>query len=406
MKILHINKFFDLHGGAEFYLHQLMEHQAAVGHEVHVFATQSSSNLPSSDEKYFVERFDLDKREGFWRDLQKAKNYLWNGEARLALAHMLNDVKPDVIHLHNIYNHLSTSVLAAIRLAKIPCVQTLHDYRLASANYALFAHGEVCEHGKKGHPWEIMKHRCIQNRWDASALGALEMWMTKWRKSYERTVDLFLCPSHFMQNKMGEWEEPKEKMRYVPNPTDLPEVPAVRGGRYLLYAGRLSGEKGLEGLIKAAAKAPVLPIKIAGRGPEEGVLKKLAKELHASHIEFLGFQSPEALKALRERAEAVVLPTLSFENASGALLEAMAAGIPCLATNTGGNPELVVDGQNGFLIQPGDVDGWSSMLRRFAALSTEERDRMGHIGRERIKQNHLWFTHLERVEECYQEARK
>jgi len=386
-------------------MHELMAHQTAMGHDVHVFATRHPKNFSTPDQKYFVERFDLDRREGLIRDLFKAKNYVWNGEARLSLAHMLQDLRPDMIHMHNAYNHLSSSILTSIRLSRIPCVQTLHDYKLASANYALFAHGEVCEHGKQGKYWEIVKHRCIQGRLDASLLGAFEMWMTKTRKSYERTVKLFLCPSQFMQRKMEEWGEPADQLRYVPNPTYFPEQSAPRGGGYALYAGRLSPEKGLEGFIHAASRVPELPIKIAGRGPEEEKLKNLAHALRAHHISFLGFIEPEKMKDVRDRAEAVVLPTLSYENASGALLEAMAAGIPCLATRTGGNPELVEDQKSGLLTPPGDEQAWEMTLRKFAQTTQEERTKMGEAGRKKIHANHLWFDHLERVQECYEEAR-
>lgn len=404
MKILHVNKFFDFHGGAEVYLHQLMHEQAEAGHEVHVFSTRSHKNAPSPDEKYFVERFDLDRREGFWRDLKKARNFLWNPEAKRGLARMLADLRPDVVHLHNIYHHLSTSVLEPIRASGIPCVQTLHDYKFASANYAMFGHGEICEHGKNGRYWEIIRYRCLQNNLLSSALAAAEKWMTDRKQSYERTVRLFLCPSHFMKRKMEEWGKPADRLRYVPNPTYLPTRAAGRGGGYVLYAGRLSVEKGLESFLHGAARVPELPVKIAGRGPQEALLRELVKRLHIRQVEFLGFIPPEQLLSIRERAEAVVLPTVSYENASGALLEAMASGLPCLATDIGGNPELVNNGENGFLVRPGSAESWTDALQKFMRLSNEERDRMGEAGRERIRKNHLWSQHVERVAACYQEA--
>ena len=404
MKIIHVNKFFDLHGGAEVYLHQLMDAQKNAGHDVHVFSTKSLRNLPSKDARYFVERFDLDKREGFGKDLHKARNFLWNTEARESLCRMIRDLEPDVVHLHNVYHHLSSSVLAAIRDAKLPCVMTLHDYKLASPNYSMFDAKGICEHGKGGHYWKIVTHRCLQPDFFGNALAVFEMWMTKYRQAYEKTVDRFLCPSLFIKNKMIEWGEPADKMRYVPNPAEFPDEPATRGGGFVLYAGRLSPEKGLAGFIKAATRVPELHVKIAGRGPEEAELKKLARSSGPARIEFLGFVAPEKLKEIRDQAEAVVLPTISYENASGSLLEAMADGLPCLATKIGGNPELIKDGENGFLVKPGDVDGWETALREFQNLSADQRTAMGTVGRERIKANHLWSQHLQRVLECYKEA--
>ncbi len=405
MRILHINKFFDLHGGAEMYMHRVMEAQRRAGHEVHALSTRSEKNLPSPDASSFVTRSHLDRSEGPAKDAIKAMRFLWNREAEVACQQALETIRPDVVHLHNLYHHLSTSVLAPIRRANIPCVQTLHDYKLACPNYKMFTEGSPCERCKGGHYENAIKHHCLSSGFLPNVLAALEMGMTKARQSYERTVRLFLCPSRFLQEKMEDWGEPPGKLRYLPNPVDLPTIPASRGGGYLLFVGRLSAEKGLDSLIEAVAKMPELIIKIVGRGPEEARLRAIAEKAGAHHVEFLGFQSPEEVTRLRERAEAFVLPSIWYENASLALLEAMADGLPCLATRIGGNPELIEDEKQGFLVTPGDVRDWHRALRRFQALSSESRARMGAISREKVRLTYTWQTHLENLEICYNEAK-
>jgi len=404
MKILHVNKFFDLHGGAEVYMHGLMRKQAQLGHEVHVFSTRSIKNVSSEDEKFFVTRYHLDRSDGPITDLKKAGNFIWNLEAENAFGQLVAEVKPDVVHIHNIYHHLSASVLAVIRKQKIPCVQTLHDYKLACPNYRMFTEGSPCERCRDGNYLQAVKHHCLSASLIPNVLAALEMGITKSRQSYERTVQIFLCPSNFMKEKMEDWGEPAKKMRYAPNPTELPEKTAEMGGGYLIYAGRLSQEKGLRSFIEAAAKVPELPIKIAGRGPEDEDLRSFVESVGASHIEFLGFVAPDDLLQLRHRAEALILPTLSYENASGSVLEAMASGLPCIVTRIGGNPELVEDGVNGFLVQPGDSEDWLRALRRFQALPEEARKEMGKKGRAKIEGKRTWNAHVETVLSCYREA--
>lgn len=230
------------------------------------------------------------------------------------------------------------------------------------------------------------------------------MGLTKTLQSYERTVRLFLCPSHFMQEKMQDWGEPSNKLRYLPNPTAFAEAPAPRGGGYLLYVGRLSPEKGLDSFFRAASRVPATSIKLAGRGPEEPMLRALVKELKMENVEFLGFRAPAELADIRRQAEAIVLPTLSYENASGALLEAMADGIPCFATRIGGNPELVEEGRQGFLVKPGDIDDWERVIKRFNETSKEQRDRMGEEGRRKIRDGRTWEQHVVRMEGLYREA--
>lgn len=404
MKILQVNKFFDLQGGAEVYMHNLIKHERALGHEVHAFSTRSVKNLPSEDEKYFVTRYHLDRPNNLLTRVKIAANFIWNLEAKRSFARELDDIKPDVVHLHNLYHHLSSSLLPEIRKRNIPCVQTLHDYKLIAPNYGMFDHGAPCERSKGGRYYQVILHRCLSPKLLPNVLAAVEMYFTKATQAYERTVHTFLCPSRFLKEKMEDWGEPAGKLRYVPNPAELPEKTASMGGGYLIYAGRLSEEKGLKSFIEAAAKVPELPVKIAGRGPEDDALRAYAESLGARHIEFLGFVAPEELEQLRYRAEALILPTLSYENASGSVLEAMASGLPCIVTRIGGNPELVEDGVNGFLVQPGDSEDWLRALRRFQALPLEARKEMGKKGREKIRHGRTWDQHVENVLAIYREA--
>lgn len=404
MKILHVNKFFDLHGGAEVYMHRLMEMQKTFGHELHAFSTRSPKNLHSDDERFFVTRYELNQPNPPFVKLKIAANFLWNIEAKKGIERVLDEVKPDIVHVHNIYHHLSTSVLAPIRARRIPAVMTLHDYKLAAPNYAMFDHGAPCERSRDGKYYKVISHRCLSPSLLPNLLAAAEMYFTKGVHAYEKTMNLFLCPSKFMKEKMEDWGEPANKLRYAPNPADLDAEPAPLGGGYLLYAGRLSVEKGLDSFLRAAVQIPELPVKIAGRGPEFEKLERIVRDAGAAHIEFLGFVAPDKLERLRRRAEALILPTISYENASTSVLEAMGSGIPAIVTRIGGNPELVSDGENGFLVIPNDVEDWKRNLRRFQALPQDVRKQMGEKGREKIRGGRTWQQHAELVISYYREA--
>lgn len=401
MKILHINKFFDYRGGAEQYLHRLMEKQVEAGHEVHVLSTRASSNVKSDDAKYFIHQFDYSKPEGWKKDAKKAKAFIWNVEAKRAAERIVKDVKPDVIHLHNVYHHLSTSILDPIRRSGIHCVQTLHDLKLACPNYSMFTEGKVCERCKGGKYWNPIFHHCLASSTLANMLAAFEMSMTKIRKSYEKTVHTFICPSNFLRDKMIEWGEPASKFTVLRNPADISSSTATGGGGYLLYAGRLTIGKGVETLIRASARIPTFPLRIAGTGPEEERLKHLVRALGASHITFLGFVHPNELAKIRANAEAVVAPSIQYENSPLSVLEAMGQGVPVLASKLGGNTELIDDEVQGLLAVPGDVAAWVANIQQFLSLSPASRREMGEKGRERIKQQHSWEEHLEGLESVY-----
>lgn len=401
MRILHVNKFFDLRGGAEVYMHALMERQRAAGHDVHAFSTRSPQNLPSADADRFVTRYDFTAKEGFVRDAKKAAAFLWNRDARRAMALAIRETKPDVIHLHNVYHHLSTSILGPIRASRIPCVQTLHDYKLACPNYKMFTEGAPCERCKGGRYAEAIRHHCLTAGASGNVLAAIEMGAAKLVQAYERTVRVFICPSRFMADKMASWGEPPSKLRVVPNPTDASDRPALRDGGYVLAAGRLSPEKGIETLIRAAASLPSVPLRIAGSGPEEARLRSLAASLGATNVTFLGFLRKADLESERRRAMALAVPSVWYENAPLAVLEALADGLPVIASRIGGLPELVEDGVNGLLVEPRDVEAWRAAIRAFADLPSDGKDRMADAGRKTAAERFSWEAHLAELTRLY-----
>jgi glycosyltransferase involved in cell wall biosynthesis len=401
MKILHVNKFFDRRDGVDIYLDQLMHHQAERGHEVHILATRAPSNIPTPDVNYFVHRFDYAKSEGIGADVKKASAFLWNREAMRAMDRVLREIRPDIVHLHNIYHHLSTSILAPIRLSGIRCVQTLHDWKLACPNYSMFTQGSVCERCKGGRYWNAVTHGCLFPSLPANTLGACEMALTKMNQAYEKTVYRFIAPSDFLRTKMIEWGEPASKFTLVRNPGEVAANPSPRGGGYLLGVGRLAVTKGFETLITAAARIPTISIRIAGTGPDEERLKHLARSLGATNVSFLGFVHPTTLADLRTHADAVVVPSVWYENCPLVILEALGDGIPVLASDIGGIPELVTDGVEGLLAVPGNVDAWVANLQTFQSLSEDRRREMGEQGQARIRGHHGWDEHLERLDKVY-----
>jgi len=382
-------------------VHRLIKKQIAAGHEVHVFSTQSQKNQPSLDAARFVKRFDYSRSEGALRDAHKAVAFLWNREAKRAMTETLRDLRPDVIHLHNIYHHLSTSILAPIRQSRIPCVQTLHDYKLACPNYKMFTEGSVCERCKGRNYFESVVHQCLFPSTAANMLAAVEMGMTKLAQSYERTVKIFIAPSQFLADKMVAWGEPSSKFEVIPNPVDIPEVSASRDGNFLLAVGRLSIEKGFDTLIRAAARVPDVRIKIAGIGPEESRLKQLVKTLNAKNIEFVGFLRHDDLGEMRRRAMGLVVPSVWYENAPLAVLEALADGLPVIASRIGGLPELVEDGNNGFLFDAQSPEALAIAMKRFVTGDGCNPSAMAASSRHRAKERYTWSMHMAALEALY-----
>ncbi|MCR4278493.1 MAG: glycosyltransferase [bacterium] len=403
MRILHVNKFFDLNGGAEVYMHELMKRQEKAGHDVHALSTRDQKNLPSQDRSRFVARRDLSKSAGIQNDVGIAMNYLWNREAKSAMELALDEIRPDVVHLHNIYHHLSTSILEPIRERGVRCVQTLHDLKLACPNYRMYTEGSLCERCKGGKYLEAVKHKCISASFLPNMLAALEMGMTKSKQSYERTVHRFICPSEFMSKKMVEWGESASKFEIVRMPAPRFEK-APRGGGYALAIGRLAEDKGFDELIRASAEVPHLPIKIAGRGPMESSLRALIQNLGAHHVELVGFVRGDELVELHRNADVYLATPRGYENAPLTVTDAIAYGLPVIGYEIGGIPEMVDHGENGFLVPHGDRDALVRSLKIFASLTAEEHDRMATASYELSRTKFPdWDEHLSLIEKVYRD---
>ena len=144
MKILQINKFFFLKGGAERYFFDLSELLTEKGHQVLAWSTQHPQNFPWPNQEDFAQFNNLSKKEGLGKDLKKIRGIFWNKEAKEKLEKLIRREKPEIAHLHNIFSHLSPSIIFALKKRQIPIVLTLHDYKLFCPNYQFFSQGTIC----------------------------------------------------------------------------------------------------------------------------------------------------------------------------------------------------------------------------------------------------------------------
>ncbi len=380
MKILQVNKFHYPRGGADQYFLDLARRQAEAGHEVAVFSMDHPKNLPTPWARYFVSRLSFNDGR-LLSKLRAPGRMLYSFEAKRKFRILIDDFQPDIIHCHNIYHQLSPSILDVARVRKIPVVMHLHDYKLISANHAMYAPGPGGgHHCRPGHYAACLRRRCVKDSLAATLLAILEMWLHhSVLKIYERCVTVFIAPSRFMKETVVSYGQPEEKVRVIYNPVDKattvasPGDPAKSTDDYLLYFGRLSPEKGVETLIAAVAKSGD-KLKIAGAGESSDSLKMLAVKSGAP-VEFLDFMEKDSLWPLISGARAIVLPSIWGENMPLSLLEAMNAGKIVIASAVGGLPEIIHDGVSGLLFRPGDVVDLVRQIRRLESINVPDMER-------------------------------
>lgn len=403
MKILIVNKFYDLRGGAERVMFDLRDGLTARGHELIPFSMQDARNETSEWSRFFVPSRDYDA-PGFGTKLRQARLTIHDPQARHCLEELLEQVRPDLAHLHNIYHQLSPSILEPLTRRKIPVVMTLHDFKLACPSYTLFRDGEPCQKCVELKlPFWCAVHSCSRGSRAESIVLSVESSVHRIRGVYEKCVDRFICPSHTMAEVMRRRGIPAAQLVVIPNAlrgmgeaadwSERSELPSV------LFAGRLSREKGVETLVEAARKTPGVKVRIAGDGPSAESLRERARGL--PWVEFLGKLAPEGLRRERAKAWLCAVPSVCTENAPLTVLESYASGRGVLVSDRGGLKELV-DEKTGMRVEAANVEAWRAAL---AAIVSEEElwEARGRAARLRLEQDYSHERVLDAHERLFEE---
>jgi glycosyltransferase involved in cell wall biosynthesis len=361
LRLLSINNFHYRRAGSDACF---LDHNAlfqARGWETAVFSMKHRENLPSPWQEHFVDEIEFARGYSLLAKARIAGKVLYSREGRARLERLLHGYSPDVVHVHSLYHHISPAILPVLARQRVPIVMTAHDYKLACPAYKMFDGHSICEDCRGGRLLPLIRKRCVHGSRAVSTLVALETAFHRSRRYYERYVDRIVCPSRFLLEKLVEWGWPRERLVYVPNFFD-PSLwkPNFQPGRYFLYFGRLAPEKGLHTLVRASALSGCRT-RIVGWGTLRRELVELAQRLGAP-VEIIDHVPAAEVASLIQGARAVVVPSEWYENASLALIEGFASGKPAIASDIGGNPELVRDGENGWLFEPGNAQALAALL--------------------------------------------
>ena len=350
MKIVLANKFYYRRGGDCIYTMNLEKMLREKGHEVAVFAMQYPESEESEWSKYWPS--NMTKLKAFTRPFG-------DGEVMRKFGMLLDDFKPDVVHLNNIHTQLSPVIAKMAHERGIRVVWTLHDTKLVCPCYTCTRDGKWCTEcftDKKA----VIRHRCMHGGLPGAIIGYREI--MKWnREALEEYTDLFLPPSQFMMDTCVEGGYSPEKFRVLCNFIDVTKVKGLKGeelkrlkGDYYVYLGRVSEEKGVRTLCKAAAQLDKKLIVIGG-GPLCEELKRESEESGAT-IEFKGQMLWEEFMPILRGARFMVLPSEWSENNPLTVIESQSLGTPVLGARIGGIPELIEEGVSGMTFTSGDVE--------------------------------------------------
>jgi glycosyltransferase involved in cell wall biosynthesis len=289
----------------------------------------------------------------------------WNPRAAARLRNQIEEVRPDIAHVHNTWWTLTPSILRELDRLGVPTVATLHNYRLMCVNAQLFRNGAPCEDCVGSHPWHGVQHRCYRGSVPASTVSAATIQLNRWLRTWQR-VDRILVLTDFARSRFVASGIPADHLHLKPNFVDDPgrRFGSPSSSQTVLFVGRLSEEKGIADLLDVWATTVPVDLKLAVVG--DGPLRSSLESLNIPNVHFVGQLAGPEVQQLMLSSRALVFPSIWYEGQPMVLLEALAAGLPLVVSDIGGLPEIVAGTTAAVLARPGDSGSWSDALGHLA----------------------------------------
>lgn len=369
MKILIVNKFLHPNGGSETYIFEIGKQLQKMGHEVQYFGMEHEGRVVGNHAESYTSNMDF--HTGKLAKLLYPFKIVYSVEAGKKIRVVLEDFKPDVVHLNNFTYQLTPSILYEIRKFEkqnrrpVKIVATVHDPQLVCPNHMLIngATGKPCELCLSGKFRHCAKGKCIHGSTVKSILGMIESRLYRSLHAY-RMIDTVICPSYFIESKIKQNPDLSGRTIMLRNFISVSEPSGKKAEYpYVLYFGRYSEEKGIHTLVKAAKELPEIPFVFAGNGPFEEKVNAVP------NIENKGFTTGSDLADLIANASFSLIASECFENCPFSVMESQMLGKPVIGANIGGIPELIREGVDGELFESGNVE---KLKERIKLLWNEE----------------------------------
>ncbi|GIV05864.1 MAG: glycosyl transferase family 1 [Fimbriimonadales bacterium] len=382
MRVAVLHNYYQRSGGEDTVFHSEVELLRSRGHEVLEYTVSNESLRDMS----------------LWRATRQT---IWNPESYRKLRLWFEEHRPDVAHFHNIAYVLSPSAYQAAFDCGVAVVQTLHNYRLICLGGLLLRNGKPCELCVgRSFPYYGLLYGCYRGSRSATLVRGLMLLNQKRLHLWERAI--FVALTEFAREKFIQGGLPADKVVVKPNFVSPDPGEGAHQGNYALFVGRLTKEKGIEVMLQAwAAMPPSIPLKIVGDGPlAEHVQQAVAQH---PHIEWLGHQPHEKVLQLMQEARLLVFPSICYENMSLSLVEAMATGLPAIASGHGSMASMIRHGETGWLFEPGNPEALRRQVQE-VWNSPEALRRVGQNARAEYLQNYTPERNYEQLIAIYERA--
>lgn len=337
-------------------------------------------------------------------DLAAAGNLLvsaWNPSSYRRLKHAIDEIQPDVAHVHNTWYSLSASAVSALARANVPTVMTLHNYRLMCANGLLLRDGMPCTLCVGGNPIQGIRYRCYNNSTVASFAAATTIALNR-IASVWNNVAVFIAMTEFARDLFAEGGLNPSRIIVRPNYATDPGARRLQPSRshVVLLVGRVTAEKGADFIARVweSTETGNLTLRVIGDGPLRDQLER-----QYADIDFLGrVDTPRVAQEMLE-ARALLFPTLAYEGANPlTMVEALSAGLPVLASDLGSMSEVAAPQGSEWSRTARDFEDWRKGIRMLRDDSIV--DAAGRAARATFEARFTADRALDSLEAAYQQA--
>ena len=340
MKILLIHNFYRLPGGEDVVMNAEADMLRRAGHDVKIYV-RDNDEIDSS---------------GLIRAASLAVNTVWARDTYREMKAIIAADKPDVAHFHNTFPQISPAGYDACRNAGVPVVQTLHNYRLLCPGATFYRDNAFCDRCLNGSLLNSVVHGCYRGSRAATAVTAAMLGIHRLRNTWSERVDQYIALTEYGRRMFIRGGLPAEKVTVKSNFVANDPGPQEHRGTYAAFVGRLSPDKGLRTLLAAWKHLPGIPLMIAGDGPLRAELEAEAASTGLTNVTFRGHLSKADTLDTMRGARFLVFPSEWPEGFPMTIAESFACGVPVLASDIGGLPEIVSSGKTGLLFRAGDSD--------------------------------------------------
>ena len=380
-RILHIFSRYGEVGGEEICFHAITEALGAIADVTpFVYSTEELFHSPHGA-------------------LTKMGYLLHNRDVEQKLRECLRENRYDAWIIHNTFPAMSPCVYELALHQPAPVIHYMHNYRSGCLNGVFYRDGAPCFSCQGGNYFPGIMHACWRKNAAYSSLAAAVLYKTRRMGAWSR-FSSYIAISRRQQELLIQTGIPEDKIRVIPH--FIRQNPAPSAGpprRDVLYAGRLTQEKGVLQLVQAweLLSPPGRILYLMGDGPLRGELERYISSRHLESIRLTGFIPHKEQGAVRAACGLSVAPSLWEETFGMVVLESWLHGTPVIVTPNGGLPELITHGRNGWIAQEPSVESLAETLH--TALKQEERwPSMGAHGQQLLSSTYspaAWLRSME-----------